>query len=153
MIHLFPMHNVYIELFFLPMLDVRRSLLNIFYFDHMLYDSLTTLWKLILIILMLIEYLLSFDNAFAYITLIFGFSPSIFFAYDKKGERDRYSKAIFELIMLIWVKWVVESYLSIFVFNLDYIILILFYNTHIVRETIDVFIDMFNTYFKGEAFL
>ena len=43
MLHLVAMHNVYIELLFLPILDVRGSLLNIFYFNHMLYDSLTTL--------------------------------------------------------------------------------------------------------------
>ena len=56
-------------------------LLNIFF---MLYDSLTTLRKLILIILMLIEYLLSFDNALAYITLIFGFMHSILLLMTKR---------------------------------------------------------------------
>ena len=57
--------------------------------EYLLYESQ------FLMNLMLIEYLLSFDIALAYISLIFGFTPSFFFS--KKEESDRYSKAIFVL--------------------------------------------------------
>ena len=65
---------------------------------------------------MFIEYHLPFDITLAYI-YFFRFMPSIVFTYDKKEEnnKDRFSKLYFELIMLMYVKRVDESYLSIFV--------------------------------------